>query len=80
MARTPKSTFPSRTSARIPASWLIVFGVAVALMAAGGPLTEGRKPLPEFEAPEPSSWVNSSPLTVAELRGDVLFVDVWTFG
>ena len=62
------------------ASGLIVVGVIVLLLAAAGPQTEGRKPLPEFNAPDASSWVNSPPLTVVELRGDVLLVEVWTFG
>ena len=62
------------------ANALILVGGIVLLLTAAGPQTDGRKPLPEFDAPDPSSWVNSPPLTVAELRGDVLLVEVWTFG
>jgi len=37
---------------------------------------------PGTAAPElaPSTWINSSPLTLAGLRGRVVLVDFWTFG
>ena len=33
-------------------------------------------------APElaPAAWINSSPLTLAALRGKVVLVDFWTYG
>ena len=33
-------------------------------------------------APElaPGAWINSSPLTMAALRGKVVLVDFWTYG
>ena len=36
--------------------------------------------LPEFTTADPRHWFNSGPLRVADLRGRVLLVDVWTFG
>jgi thiol-disulfide isomerase/thioredoxin len=37
------------------------------------------RPLPEFTGSAPSDWINSDPLSVSELRGKVVLVDVWTF-
>jgi thiol-disulfide isomerase/thioredoxin len=37
------------------------------------------RPLPEFTESTPSHWVNSGPLSIKELRGKVVLVDVWTF-
>jgi thiol-disulfide isomerase/thioredoxin len=39
----------------------------------------GARPLPEFTHQAPADWLNSSPLTVASLRGKVLLIDFWTF-
>lgn len=36
--------------------------------------------LPDFAEDRPEYWLNSGPLQVAELRGSVLLVEVWTFG
>ena len=41
------------------------------------------KPLPEGpRAPELKNevWLNSGPLTTADLRGNVVLIDFWTFG
>ena len=35
---------------------------------------------PEFNQTEPEAWLNSSPLTLAGLRGKVVFIDFWAFG
>ena len=39
-----------------------------------------HRPLPEFTATKPDHWINSPPLQTADLRGQVLLIDVWTFG
>ena len=39
-----------------------------------------QRPLPEFTASAPDHWINSPPLQTADLRGQVLLIDVWTFG
>ena len=36
--------------------------------------------MPEFTQVDPSAWINSEPLSVADLRGKVVLIDVWTFG
>ena len=38
------------------------------------------RPLPEFTGTDPGHWINSAPLRGADLRGQVLLIDVWTFG
>lgn len=37
-----------------------------------------NKPLPEFTG-KPDDWINSAPLTVNDLRGSVVLIDIWTF-
>lgn len=39
-----------------------------------------QRPLPEFTNADAAGWFNSEPLRVADLRGKVVLVDVWTFG
>ena len=41
---------------------------------------KGAAPAPEFTHTAPEDWINSPPLTLAELRGKVVLVDFWTFG
>ena len=40
---------------------------------------EGSASLPEFTHKETTAWLNSTPLTVRDLRGKVVLVHVWTF-
>ncbi len=37
-------------------------------------------PLPAFTETDADRWINSAPLTVEGLRGQVLLVEFWTFG
>ena len=37
----------------------------------------GTKPAPEFRGI--TAWLNSEPLTMADLRGQVVLVDIWTY-
>jgi thiol-disulfide isomerase/thioredoxin len=52
--------------------------LAAGRTAAGG--TGENRPLPEFDQPDADFWINSEPLTRAELMGHVAVVEVWTFG
>ena len=38
-----------------------------------------QRPLPEFTNDDPKFWLNSAPMRVQDLRGQVLLVDIWTF-
>ena len=51
---------------------------AVAMLPAGA---GDREPVqaPEFTHTAPADWINSSPLRLQELRGNVVLLDVWTF-
>ena len=35
--------------------------------------------MPQFTHTDASEWINSAPLTRAELKGSVVLIDVWTF-
>jgi glutathione peroxidase-family protein len=37
-------------------------------------------PAPAFTQTDPAAWINSEPLTVERFGGQVLLIDVWTFG
>ncbi len=34
---------------------------------------------PEFTQSDPASWINTAPLTLDQLRGQVVLIDFWTF-
>jgi thiol-disulfide isomerase/thioredoxin len=36
--------------------------------------------LPEFTQQESQRWINSSPLSVKDLSGKVVLIDIWTYG
>ena len=42
------------------------------------PIKMARWPMPEFTNQHPDAWVNSRPLQVADLRGKVILIKVWT--
>jgi thiol-disulfide isomerase/thioredoxin len=46
--------------------------------AEGGPLRE-PVPAPEFTHRSANEWINSTPLSLSDLRGKVVLVDFWTF-
>lgn len=37
-----------------------------------------RPPVPEFSLASPSDWLNSPPLLLADLKGSVVLLFVWT--
>ncbi len=41
---------------------------------------EGARPAPDFPSRSRSRWINSPPLTMADLRGRVVLLNIWTFG
>jgi thiol-disulfide isomerase/thioredoxin len=73
----------SRTVVRICVlfawAWL---GAGDALPAIGVAATAERatgSPLPEFTHAAPADWINSAPLTLADLHGHVVLLHVWAF-
>lgn len=61
----------------------VMMAVGLAALAWLG-LPHGSDASPAPEAPEfthtaPEAWINSAPLTLAGLRGQVVLIDVWTF-
>jgi len=60
---------------------LVVLG-ALLLWAGVVPKTsppDGRQ-APEFPRHDADGWLNSRPLSMTDLRGRVVVLDVWTFG
>lgn len=54
-----------------------LIGALIAIFAAGVAVAETGKPAPEISG---HTWLNSKPLTLAELKGKVVLVEFWTFG
>ena len=38
------------------------------------------RPAPEFTQTDPEAWLGSEPLSIKDLRGKVVFIDIWTYG
>ena len=53
--------------------------LAVAAPAGPGRVLEDPRPLPGFTHAAERDWLNSRPLTRADLRGSVALIDVWAF-
>lgn len=63
-----------------PTARILAMLLTVALAPWTAAQTVDPRPLPEFTASAPEDWFNSPPLTVHDLRGSVVLLDVWTFG
>src|SRR5215813_13238453 len=37
-----------------------------------------RRSAPDFPTRDPNLWINSTPLSIGELKGAVVVIDVWT--
>jgi len=62
----------------------LLAAVTLAMLMATAPskaLVSGDNapPAPEFTHSSETEWINSKPLTLADLRGNVVLVDFWTF-
>ena len=57
-------------------SMLLLAALAFLLFKNGD---ETNRPAPEFPLVDAEKWLNSSPLKMADLRGKVVMLDVWTF-
>lgn len=64
---------------RIVGAALVCVGIVLALAAWAGTPRGSRvgQPAPEITG---GPWINSEPLSLAKLRGRVVFVEFWTYG
>jgi thiol-disulfide isomerase/thioredoxin len=51
----------------------------LSLLGCGGSFTAMSANAPEFTHREAAEWINSPPLTLQGLRGDVVLIEFWTF-
>lgn len=58
---------------------LAVVSTASLLMDGFAGAREAPRPAPEFTASDPFYWINAEPLTLEDLRGQVVLLDFWTF-
>jgi thiol-disulfide isomerase/thioredoxin len=56
----------------------VLTGVLGALLLYGAQAAAPAR-IPEFTHPQSADWINTRPLTVAELRGKVVLVEFWAF-
>jgi glutathione peroxidase-family protein len=62
-------------------SLIIVIGLVFLISAvANAKKTNPPAQMPEFTQVDPAAWINSKPLSVKDLRGKVILIDVWTYG
>lgn len=62
-------------------SLIIVIGLVFLISAvAYAKKTNPPAQMPEFTQVDPAAWINSKPLSVKDLRGKVILIDVWTYG
>ncbi len=50
------------------------------LALCASPPTASERAAPEFPRADAAGWINSAPLTMRALRGQVVVLDIWTFG
>ncbi len=58
---------------------ILLIGLATVALAAGPQQIAGADPAPEFTHRAQHEWINSAPLSLRELRGEVVLIDFWTF-
>jgi hypothetical protein len=90
----PDTLYDSHGMRRVLISWSGVAeraGLMAVALACGLALTAGclssagsaepaHQAAPEFPTRDPQFWINSSPLSMGGLRGQVVLIDVWTYG
>ena len=59
-------------------SALLVLGAALSWSQQGHGVKLVPTPMPEFTSHEPHDWINSAPLTLADLKGKVVLIEIWT--
>ncbi len=60
--------------------WLLrLTGLLCAFLVAAAPALAEWQRAPEFTQDGPAAWINAEPMRIADLRGRVVLIDVWTF-
>ena len=60
--------------------FLVLLGVGLSgIRSVGGRVLETPRPAPAFTGVAAQDWINSGPLRLEDLRGEVVLVDFWTF-
>ncbi len=54
--------------------------LAARYLSSAGSVEPRDQMTPDFPTRDPQMWINSSPLSISELRGRVVLIDVWTYG
>ena len=65
---------------RIPGAFVVIVALALTGLVAGragGQALRIGQAAPEVAG---EAWINTGPLTLAGLRGQVVFVEFWTYG
>jgi hypothetical protein len=80
----PPATAATGTPRPTAAAALLGAAFVLAVLLAAAPAVRAqfwsspRQPLPEFANQSPAVWVNSKPLSKAELAGKVVLIEIWT--
>ena len=54
--------------------------LAARYLSSAGSVEPRDQMAPDFPTRDPQMWINASPLSISELRGRVVLIDVWTYG
>ena len=75
----------ARRALRLAKPSLLLGGLLLAALLLATPPARaqfwfGKKPMPEFTNRSPQAWINSKPISRADLHGKVVLIEVWTSG
>ena len=71
---------PHKRGAWLRCAFLLALGSVLLPPAPRAADETGGRKIPEFPRREPAHWINSMPLTLSSLRGEVVVLEIWTFG
>jgi len=54
--------------------------LAARYLSSAGSVEARDRMAADFPTRHPQMWINSSPLSISELKGQVVLIDVWTYG